>query len=84
VLRVVAEADRDHVGSPVLADGGDPRQAPLTSPRNERIEVELADELEALYVEAAVARREHRGDPLALIEVNRVAGEQKAMLAAVP
>jgi hypothetical protein len=53
-------------------------------PRNEHVEVELADELEALEVALTIACREHGGDPLAPVEVDGVVREEEAVLAAVP
>ena len=53
-------------------------------PRHEHVEVELADQLQALHVGVAVARLEHGRDPLALAQVDRVAREQRRALPAAP
>ena len=53
-------------------------------PRHEHVEVELANQLQALPVGLAVARAEHRGGPFAVAQEDRVAGEQDAVLAGVP
>ena len=53
--------------------------------RNEHVEFERLDQLQALHIVPTVARAlEHRGDPLALVEVHRVSAEQAAVLARVP
>src|SRR5262245_13767297 len=53
-------------------------------PRDEHIEVELAENLKALDVRRAIALPEHRGDPLTVAQVDRIAGEQEAMAPAGP
>ena len=53
-------------------------------PRDEHVEVELAENLKALDVRRAIALPEHRCDPLAVAQVDRVAGEQEAMARAGP
>src|SRR5262249_47358366 len=53
-------------------------------PGHQHVEIELADKVEALEVTGTITRREHRGDPLPLVQVDRVAREQEAVLAAVP
>src|SRR3712207_7901755 len=51
---------------------------------DEDVEVERAQEVEAREVRLAVARVEHRRDPLAVAQVDRVAGEEHPVGAGVP
>ena len=48
-------------------------------PRHENVELEFAEKLETLDVSGAIARLEHRGDPLALVEVDGIAGKKKTV-----
>src|SRR6266536_1403383 len=68
-----------------LVRNGVEGQAAGTESGNEQVEVEAADQLEALEVVAAIASAvEQHHAPLALAEHDGVAGEQAAMLAARP
>jgi hypothetical protein len=62
-----------------------PWTAAARGPRQEYVEVELFHQFEARKVGLAVARaREQRGDPFAVVYLDRVRAEQAAMLTGVP
>jgi hypothetical protein len=87
VVLAAPQALEDRVDPPARVGGigrGDGGRA-ARGPGHERVELEAAQQLEALDGGRAVAGAlEHRGDPLAGADVDRVAGEQQALLAAVP
>src|SRR5262245_2526554 len=58
--------------------------APCRYPRDEHIEIEMTNALEARDVRVEGARGQKRGHPVAIIQIDRIAGEENAMLRALP